>query len=175
MGKYLINELVEVEDAGASRSFAKGERREDFADAWKDTGNVILVGLAGSGKAALAGVLGERTGLPVRAPADPAGAVEALGGFGAIIVLDDRLVEDCAVRPLIHGAGKVFYLMADSNTLSGRVAEREGAPDREALWRGMSARLAAMEPVFYEVLHFIVPASGSPEDMAGDALEKIAY
>ena len=175
MGKYLINELVEVEDAGASKSFAKGERREDYADAWKNTGNVILVGLAGSGKAALAKILGDRTGLPVCAPADADGAAEALGGSGAVIVLDDGLVEDAAVRPLIHGAGKVFYLMADSNTLSGRVAEREGAPDREALWREMSARLAAMEPVFYEVLHFILPASGSSEDMAGDALEKIAY
>jgi len=175
MEKYLINELVEVEDADASKTFGKGERREDYADAWKNTGNVILVGLAGSGKAALAAILAERTGAPVAEPGDAAAAAEVLAGTGTIIILADGLVEDPAVRPLIHGAGKVFYLMADSNTLSARVAEREGAPDRETLWRDMSARLAVMEPVFYEVLHFIAPAFGSPEEMAGDALEKIAY
>ncbi|MEF2229947.1 MAG: hypothetical protein V3571_03380 [Pseudodesulfovibrio sp.] len=175
MEKYLINERVDVEDADASRAFGKGVRREDYADTWRNTGNVVLVGLPGSGKAALAVILAGRTGAQVAVPGDAGGAVSALAGTGSIIVLDDRLVEDPAVRPLIHGAGKVFYLMADSGTLSDRVAERDGIADREALWRGMSARLAVMEPVFCEVLHFIVPALGTPGDMAGDALEKIAY
>ena len=31
--------------------------------------------------------------------------------------------------------GKVFYLMADSNTLSARIAERDGVADRDALLR----------------------------------------
>ncbi|MDD3313257.1 hypothetical protein [Pseudodesulfovibrio sp.] len=175
MGKYLINELVQVEEAGATRSHGKGERREDYADAWRDTGNVVLVGLPGSGKAALAEALAERTGAPVATPGDAAAAAAALAGRGTIVVLADGLVEDPAVRPLIHGAGKVFYLMADSSILSARAAEREGAADREDLWREFSARLAVMEPVFYEVLHFIVQAGGTPDAMVGDALEKIAY
>jgi len=175
MDKYFINETVEVEDAGATRAHGRGECRTDYADAWRDTGNVVLVGLPGSGKAALAEALAGRTGAPVAVPGDAAAAAAALAGRGTIIVLADVLVEDPSVRPLIHGAGKVFYLMADSNTLSARVAEREGAADREALWRELSARLAVMEPVFYEVLHFIVQAGGTPEAMVGDALEKIAY
>ena len=175
MGKYLINEYQEVEDPEASKSFGKGEKREDYADGWRDTGNVVLVGLPGSGKAELAGLLAERTGAPVLAPVDVSGAVEALGASGAIIVLADELVGDPDVQPLIHGAGKVFYLMADSNTLSARVAERDGVEDREQLWRDLSARLAAMEPTFYGVLHFILQPSETMEEMVADAMEKIAY
>lgn len=175
MGKYLINEYQDVEDPAASKAFGKGEKRGDYADAWRDTGNVVLIGLAGSGKAELAGLLAGRTGAPVLSPADGPGAVEALGSSGAIIVLDDGLVGNPEVQPLIHGAGKVFYLMADSNTLSARVAKRDGVEDREPLWRETSARLAAMEPVFYGALHFILQAGGTMEEMVADAMEKIAF
>ncbi len=175
MAKYLINEQYDVDDPGASKTFGKGERREDYADAWKETGNVVLVGLPGSGKAELASLLAERSGAPVLTPADGGEAVEALGSSGAIIVLADALVEDAAVQPLIHDAGKVFYLMADSNTLSARIAVRDGLGDREQCWREMSARLAVMEPIFYGVLHFILQAGQTPGTLVEDALEKIAY
>ena len=175
MGKYLINEYQEVEDPTARKTFGKGERREDYADVWRDTGNVVLVGLPGSGKAELAGLLAERTGAPVLTPVTGSEAVEGLDASGAVIVLADELVEDPDVQPLIHGAGKVFYLMADSNTLSARVAERDGVEDRESLWRDMSARLATMEPLFYGALHFILQAGGTMEEMVEDAMEKISY
>jgi len=175
MVKYLINELYEVDDADASRNFGKGERREDFADAWKNTGNVILIGLEGSGRRELAELLAARSGQGVIIPDSSEAAVEALAGSGRIIVLDDALVEDPTVQPTIHGAGKVFYLVADSNTLSSRVGKRRGTDDAEQLWRDMSARLAVMEPVFYGVLHFILQGVMSPEELVEDILEKIAY
>ncbi|QGY40819.1 hypothetical protein GM415_12015 [Pseudodesulfovibrio cashew] len=175
MGKYLINEEYDVEEAGATKSFAKGDRREDYADAWRNTGNVILMGLPGSGKRALADLLAERTGLPVVAPGDAERAVEALGGENRIIILNDTIMEAPTVRPLVHGAGKGFYLMNDSNTLADRVAQRDGVEDRDALWRELSARLAVMEPLFYETLHFILQPGQTPEEMVEDALEKIAY
>jgi len=175
MTKKFISEQYDVEEADAERSFGKGEKREDYADAWQDTGNVILVGLAGSGKAALSGLLSKRTGLDVLAPANSGEAVEALGVNGRIVVLGDELVEDAAVQSVVHGAGKVFYLMADSRILSSRLAERQGVADQEQLWRAMSARLAIMEPVFYSVLHFILQAEQSPGNLLDDALEKIAF
>jgi len=175
MAKYLINEQYDVEDAEAKKSFGKGEHRTDYADAWKETGNAILMGLPGSGKAALAALLAERTGMPVVTPSTVETAREALAGEGRIIVLTDDLVEDPSVQPLIHGAGKGFYLMADSNTLSDRVAKRDGIEDRESLWSELSARLAVMEPIFYSSLHFILQAWQGPEAMAEDALEKLAY
>ena len=149
MVKYFLNETYDVEESDTERSFGKGEKREDFADAWQNTGTIILIGLAGSGKAALAGLLSEHTGLSVLTPTNADEAVEALGVFGQIVVLGDKLVEDPVVQPLIHEAGKVFYLMTDSQILSSRVAKREGVTDKEQLWRDMSARLAVMEPVFY--------------------------
>lgn len=175
MTKYLINEYYAVQDSDASREFGQGERREDFADAWKDTGNVVLVGLPGSGKAELATRLAKRIDAPVLTPVSSDDAVEALGQSGAVIILTDALVEDPQVQPLIHGAGKVFYLMADTNTLSARVAERDGVEDREQLWRDMSARLAVVEPMFYGTLHFILQAVGPMDEMEADAMEKIAF
>lgn len=175
MAKYLINEEYEVEDAGAARGYARGERREDYADPWRETGNVILLGLPGSGRSELARLLAGRTGKPVLAPGDAAAAVEALAGTGAIIVLPDRLADDPEVLPRIHGAGKVFYLMADTRLLSGRVAERDGVRDADRLWRELSARLAEVEPTFYGVLHFILQGARTPDELVDDALEKIGY
>lgn len=173
--KYLINEQYDVEDAEASKGFTKGERREDYADPWKETGNVVLLGLPGAGRAELAGLLSERTGKPVLDPAGPDEAAEALHGKGKIIVLADGLVDHDKVQPLIHGAGKVFYLMADTRLLSERVGERDGLVDRDDLWRELSARLAVIEPTFYSVLHFILQAAQPPTELVDDAMEKIGY
>lgn len=175
MTKILINEQYDVDEAQTAKSFAKGEAREDYADAWKDTGNVILMGLPGCGKTALGNLLGDRTGQGVVTPESAEVAVEALAGAGQIIVLSDELVEDATVQALIHGAGKVFYLMADSNTLASRVDEQGSVDDKEQLWRDLSARLAVLEPAFYSTLHFILQAVQTPEEMADDAMEKIAY
>ncbi len=175
MTKYLINEQYDVDEANASKGFGKGEKREDYADAWKDTGNVVLVGMAGAGKEELGRLIAERTGLSLIMPASTDAALEALAPGGRVVILNNALVEDDLVQPLIHGAGKVFYLMADTRLLSGRVAERDGVEDVDALWREMSARLSVMEPVFYSVLHFIMQAGQTADEMLDDALEKIGY
>ena len=172
--KKLINEQYDVQEADASKGFAKGERRSDYADPWKETGNIVLMGLDGCGKGELASLLAERTRQEAATPKSPEEAVESLSGKGRIVVLRDDLVDHADVRPLIHGSGKAFYLQADTNTLSARVAERDGVDDKEALWRESSARLAQLEPVFYETLHFILHAFNGPEAMVEDALEKIA-
>jgi shikimate kinase len=176
---YMINEVSEVEDANASKGYGRGERREDYADAWRDTGTVVLVGLPGSGKAALAELLAGRTGLGVVVPEDADAALAALSGSPSIVVLSDALVENGTVQPHIHGAGKVFYLMADTKTLAARMVGRDkaagGTPDPEIVWRALSARLAVMEPMFYGVLHFIMQGVNPPEELVEDALEKVAF
>ncbi|ADU63198.1 MAG: hypothetical protein KUA35_03870 [Pseudodesulfovibrio sp.] len=175
---HMIREVAEVEDAGATRKHGRGERREDYPDAWADTGRIILVGLPGSNRALLAGLLAERTGLGAVRPADGGEALAALAGPPAIIILDDALVADQDIQPRIHGAGKVFYLMVDSRTLAQRTTKAESGletGDVEQAWRELSARLAVMEPVFYGVLHFILQGANPPEALVEDALEKIAY
>jgi len=171
---HLGKETVEVGEAGITRTHGRGERREDYADPWAASGRVVLVGLPGSGRSVLARLLAERLGLEVVTPADAPSALVALAGPAAVIVLADGLVADPSVRPHIHGAGKVFYLMADSRTLAARVAERAGGADQAAAWRELSARLSVMEPVFFGVLHFILQAAGPLEDLVEDALAKIA-
>ncbi|MGL1861933.1 MAG: hypothetical protein OCC46_05350 [Pseudodesulfovibrio sp.] len=175
MTKQFIDKEYEIEDADTTRSFGKGETREDYADAWKGTGNVVLVGLPGSGKVELAQLLAERTKLPVVTPATADEAINILGGKSTIIILDDTIVEVPTVQSLIHGSGKVFYLMADSKTLAARIAERDSVDDEETLWREMSARLAVMEPIFYGALHFLLQATTPTEELVEDALEKVAF
>lgn len=175
MTKYFINEQYSVEESEARKGFSSGDKREDYADAWKDTGNVVLIGLPGAGKAALAGLISERSGMQILTPGDAETAKGALGAQGQVIVLTDDLVEDSEVQSLIHGSGKVFYLMADSRVLADRMAERESVPSTDDLWREMSARLATMEPVYYGVLHFILQAFQTPEELMSDAMEKIGY
>lgn len=175
MVKYLINEQYDVEEAGASKGFGKGEKREDYADPWTDSGNVVLVGLPGSGKAELAALLSKRLECPVQTPNTAEEAVHALGGQKQIIVLSDNLVENAEVQPHIHGAGKVFYLLIDTNTLSRRLVSGDGDGEQERVWQELSERLVVMEPVFYSVLHFILQATQGPDELLGDALEKIAF
>jgi shikimate kinase len=172
---HMIKEVAEVEDAEATRTYGRGERREDYPDAWADTGRIILVGLPGSGRTALAGLLAARSGLGAVRPVDGGEALAALSGPPAIIILDDALVADPQIQPRIHGAGKVFYLMVDSRTLAQRATGAEAVSDAEPAWRDLSARLAVMEPVFYGVLHFILQGANPPEALVEDALEKIAY
>ncbi|NDV17889.1 hypothetical protein GO013_00460 [Pseudodesulfovibrio sp. JC047] len=175
MTKNFINEQYNVEDPSASKGFAPGEKRGDYADAWRETGRVVLVGLAGSGKRELARLLAERTGLDVVMPKNGAEAVAVLTGPASVVVLDDVLVEEAEVQSSVHDAGKVFYLMADSRVLSERVATRDGNDDTEALWRLFSARLTVMEPIFYSVLHFILQGSQPVETLVDDAVKKIRY
>jgi len=175
MAKYLINEEFDVQEGGASKSFGRGERRGDYADPWRETGNAVLIGLPGSGKAELARLLAGRTGKPVLGPESAEAAAEALKGRGAVIVLGDALVDDPVVQPLIHDAGKVFYLLADTRLLSDRVAGRDGQDYAEDLWPRLSARLAELEPVFYGVLHFILQGAQPPSELVDDAMEKLGY
>lgn len=167
-----IQKKHDVEESGLTRVFSRGETREDYADAWAGTGNVILVGLPGAGKATLARGIAEASGKDVCEPETVDQALAALARSGGIVVLADDLVREEAVRSVLHGAGKVLYLLRDARSLAESVF-RDG-DDFDALWQGTAERLERMEPVFYSVLHFIIQPE-SPDEMLQSALEKISF
>ncbi|WP_147821981.1 hypothetical protein [Salidesulfovibrio onnuriiensis] len=172
---HFIKEKAEVAEADKCRTFGKGERREDFAAMWNATGTLLLAGLPGSGRRALAGILSERLGLPVRDVLDGNSLRDALAGGPSVVVLDDALFDDEASVVAIGGAGKVFYLMADAGVLARRIARQAGREDVETIQQGVAARLEAVEPHFMRALHFILQAGSPSEDLAGDVLEKVAW
>lgn len=170
-----IMEKAEVAEAEKRKTFGKGERREDFAAMWNATGTVLLAGLPGSGRRAVAGLLAERLGLPVRDARDESSLQSAMAGGPSVVVVDDALFDDDSSVAAIGSAGKVFYFMAHAGVLARRIARRTGKDDEEAVRQDVAARLGQVEPRFMQALHFVIQAESSPEEMADDVLEKVAW
>lgn len=170
-----IKKKIEVQEDDKKQVFAKGERREDYAAAWKTSDRVFLAGLPGAGRQALATMLAQELGMTVEEPADADALRETCAGQPAIVVVRPEFFEDDDLAALMNRSGKVFYMMADAQTLANRVVERDGSDDPEALWETMSQDLARLEPRFMGSLHFILQAANRPGDLVKDALEKISW
>lgn len=171
-----IKKKVDVQEAGKARTHGKGEKREDYEAMWNTTGRVLLVGLPGSGRFDLAAILGERLGLPVLTPEKGEAFEAACLREKSIVVVPDTVFDDESLIEKVKGAGKVFYLMTDAQTLTRRVLERSGeVGDEDALWREVSDRLAVLEPRFMSALHFILQGVQTPDALVDDALEKISW
>jgi shikimate kinase len=170
-----IKRKQEVSEADKTKVFAKGERREDFADMWSNTGNILLVGLPGSNRVALGRELAARMGIQLCQPADMDALQRDCAEGNRVIVVPTAILEQPENVSFVHGAGKVFYLMADARQLAERLEDRSPSGDADSLWRECARRLEAGQAAFMTALHFIVQASGSVEDMAEDVMEKVSW
>ena len=170
-----IKEKAEVEEAELKRSYGKSEKREDYPAGWKKTGNVVLLGLPGSGKALLAKLVSEKTGQKVVAPQTWEDAQKSLEGDNVIVILDDKLVDSPEKGPVVQGAGKVFFLMVDAQTVANRLAARDPGLDQETVWKEMGERLETAQPMFFAMLHFVLQGVRPADQLLGDVMEKLAY
>ncbi|GAB7024328.1 hypothetical protein [Salidesulfovibrio brasiliensis] len=174
MSKF-IKKKYDVEDGEKKKVFAKGEKREDYAAAWKTSDRVFLAGLSGAGRRELAQLLADELNVAVNEPTDDESLRAACAGDPAIVVVGSRFFEDPELAGLMNRSGKVFYMMADAQTLANRVAEREGADQVESVWRNTADELGRVEPSIMGSLHFILQAVNRPGDLLRDALEKISW
>lgn len=172
---HFIKEKAEVAESSKTKSFAKGERREDYEAMWQQTGTLLLVGLPGSGRTELGRLLAARLDMPFVQASDACSLDSALENGPGVVVLADALFDEPELIAKINRAGKVFYLMADARTLAQRVAERSEQADLEQVWRSTSARLEEVEPRFMQALHFILQAQNAPEALLEDAVEKVSW
>lgn len=170
-----IKEKAEVADSDRTKTFGKGERRQDFEAMWSETGNLILVGLPGSGRSALGERLSARLKRPLLAVDDADALKKSMSATDTIMIVAETLFDDDRTIESIGRIGKVFYLMVDARTLASRMAERSPEDGMDRLWRESADRLERMEPRFMRALHFVVQAGSSPESMVQDVLEKVDW
>lgn len=176
MGKErFVKKKQTVLEAEKSKVFCKGERREDFADMWSSTGTILLIGLAGSRREEFGRELASRLTLPFYR----AGSMKALEQFcsagGCVVVVENAVLQDAQSLSFVHAAGKVFYLMAEVETLAGRLMASEGFLQKDAALKHCVTQLALMEPFFMKALHFIIQPSENIQEMVNDAMEKVAW
>lgn len=83
-------------------------------------------------------------------------------------------------RNLLRSSGKVFYLMAPAEVLHQRLADQEDAAWRPSLSglpadQEMAQTLAQREPLYFQTLHYILPAHRSVEELVQDVLERLGH
>ncbi|TVM36673.1 hypothetical protein [Oceanidesulfovibrio marinus] len=124
MYEHFIKKKQEVQEEGKVRTFKRGS-----APAGKPR-NVILCGLEGSGRTALANETARLLDMQVAAP-DAADGVSALAPFaesgGHIVIIGPGHLQDSDSAALIPRLGHVFFLMADVPFL----IEAQGIPEGE--------------------------------------------
>lgn len=83
-------------------------------------------------------------------------------------------------RNLLRSSGQVFYLMASAGVLKERLADQEDGAWRPSL-SGLPAdqeiaqTLAQREPLYFQTLHYILPAHRSVEELVHDVLERLGH
>ncbi|MFP4285710.1 MAG: shikimate kinase AroL [Desulfovermiculus sp.] len=100
-----------------------------------------------------------------------AGQVAATGG--GVVLREEN-------RNLLRSSGKVFYLMASAEVLHQRLADQEDAAWRPSL-SGLPAdqeiaqTLVQREPLYFQTLHYILPAHRSVDELVQDVLERLGH
>ena len=167
---HFIQKKSEISEADkvAVMGGAPEELRPDMAR----TGNVILAGLAGSGRRALGRALAQALGrefLDWEDTPEGAAAEELLAELepgGKVLRLPARLVARDDLRDRLRRSGVAFYLAADVPFL---LAGRGPGADRAALAR----EVEEFEPLALSFLHFILRADEEPGELLRDAREKV--
>lgn len=131
---------------------------------------LYIIGLAGSGKSAVAAHLSRELGRPAHAlPLEGAEtALDAILAAGpAVVEVPHKLLTGEAFRQRLKTTGRVLYLMADVAAIAARTGM--SPEERERLGRQRSA----YEPWFMQTLHLLCPAEGPLDEVLADALERV--
>lgn len=175
MKEHFIKRKQTVLEENKSKTFCKGDSREDFADMWSNTGMLLLIGLPGSQREELGQELAARLALSVCRVSSMEELEHVCSKEKGIVVVANTILNDAENLSFVHAAGKVFYLMADVQTLVDRRMAQEDGLERNGMLERCAAQLALMEPLFMKALHFIIQPVGDVHKMADDAMEKVAW
>ena len=129
--------------------------------------NIILIGMPGSGKTTVAGLLAARLG---RTAADADERIEALAELGKESGLVIATGGGCVTKeenyPLLHQNGVIFWLRRDADALP-----REGRPLSQGA--DLRAMYAVREPLYRRFADKIIDNNGRPEDAAAAIWEAL--
>jgi len=135
---------------------------------------LYIIGLAGSGKSAVAEGLARELGrVAVALPLE--GAEAALDGIlaagPAVVEVPHKLLSGESFRQRLQSTGRVLYLMASVEAIAQRLG---GEPEEQARQRERLGRQrSAFEPLFMQTLHLLAPADGPLAEVLETALERV--
>lgn len=98
---------------------------------------------------------------------------QAVATGGGVVLKEEN-------RNLLRSSGQVFYLMAPAEVLQERLADQEDAAWRPSLSglpedQEMAQTLAQREPLYFQTLHYILPAHRSVDEIVEDVLERLGH
>ena len=103
---------------------------------------------------------------------------EVCAGSGQVVATGGGIVLDADNRTLLREHGQVFYLMADAPLLHQRLAAQDDASLRPPLTdlepaQELAETLAEREPLYFQTLHYILPANRQLDELVQDVLERL--
>lgn len=128
-------------------------------------GNLLFIGLPGSGRKTLARATAQRLGLTYAEASEKAGMEALLARSGQAIAVTGVDLGTPEMRNRLRAAGKVFYLMSVAPILAKRLGDLLRLEE-------LAEAVTTHEPFFLQTAHFVLPIDATPEEMAQDVTEK---
>lgn len=159
--KEVIRRRFNVQEADKTAVFRHGEA----APVWGGRGNLLFIGMEGSGRREMARAAASLLTLEYAEAAAPDTLLRLLDGERqSVAVLFKELIDPDLISA-IRGSGKAFYLMRQGQDLAAALGDPSRAP-------ALAAAAQSLEPSFMAVAHFILPLYATGEEWLADVAEK---
>ncbi len=164
--KTFIKKKQTVGESDRAASFTSGAAAPPKAAA-----NIVLCGVPGSGRDAVAAALADTLGLRLAevTGTTPQAALEAFAAGGHVLTVGPEALDSAAVEAALPGLGVVFSMMADARLLQSRLDLEEEESRR------LAEAAAAAEPRFLALGGVPLNAAWSVADTVAQAVELYEY
>lgn len=159
--KVVIRRRFAVLEEDKTAVFSHG----DAASEWGGRGNLLFIGMEGSGRREVAREAASMLGLEYAEAAAPETLLRLLEGEGRSVAVLFKELSDPPLVSAIRDFSKAFYLMRQASDL----ATAQGDPSRVP---ALAAAAQTMEPSFMAAAHFILPLYATREEWLEDVAEK---
>ena len=160
--KNVIRQRFEVREGGRTATHGQADASAPLGGTG---GNLLFIGLPGSGRKTLARAAAERLGLAYAEAADTQALERSLARSGQAIAVTGMGLGAPEARERLRAAGKVFYLMSVAPILAKRLCDLSRLEE-------LAQAVTANEPFFLQAAHFVLPLDATPEEMVEDVVEK---
>jgi hypothetical protein len=140
-------------------------RHGDARPQWGGRGNLLFIGMEGSGRRKMAREAASMLGLEYAEADSPQTLERLLHGEARSIAVLFRELSDPALVSSIRNSSKTFYLMRQASDL----AREQGDPSRTPV---LAAAAESLEPSFMAAAHFILPLYATRDEWLADVAEK---
>ena len=106
--------------------------------------------------------------------------VKLCSGIGQAVATGGGVVLKAENRELMRSSGLVFYLLAEAGVLLDRLGKQSSADWRPPLSeldadQEIVQTLAEREPLYFQTLHYLIPANKPVDELVQDVLERLGH